>query len=137
VNTTNCQQLKGSKNNHHQISSTAGDAPFKRVAMDYFDPLPQSSKENTYILVIIDTFSKYVEIYPVKSTRANELASTFYYKFILRHGLPQEVSCDNGPPFSSELIQELAKYTQVNINYTPPYHPQSNGIVERFMKTLR
>lgn len=88
-------------------------------------------------MVVMDTFSKYVEVYPMKTTQAMEMAKVFYSQFITRHGLPVEILSDNGAPLGSEFIRELAKYMEINLLFTPPRHPESNGIVERFMRTLR
>lgn len=66
-----------------------------------------------------------------------ELASLFYYSFCMRHGIPHEILSDNGPPFGSSFITELAKFTNISILFSPAHHPESNGLVERFMKTMK
>lgn len=72
-----CQKIKSSKTHHqYTTSSTAGEAPFTRVAMNYFGALSKSTEGNTKILVVLGTLTKYVEIYPIKSTTAGELAAT-------------------------------------------------------------
>ncbi|GAN05320.1 conserved hypothetical protein, partial [Mucor ambiguus] len=132
-----CQHIKGHKHNNYQQQPTAGTQPFHKIAMDHFGPLPGTPNGYKYILVIIDTFTKYVEIYPSKTTNAMELANLVYNSYILRHGVPHIIISDNGPPFGSGFMHELAKYTGIEIHHTPPHHPQSNGIVERYMSTLR
>ncbi|KAG1062624.1 hypothetical protein G6F62_008005 [Rhizopus arrhizus] len=132
-----CQRIKGSKSNNYNISNTSKDFPFFRVALDFFGPLPTSLNQNSHILVVIDCFSRYVEIYPVKSTTQEELAKTFFDRFILRHGVPQEILSDGGPPFNSMFFAQLSTLLGSKQLLTPPWHPQSNGIVERFMLTLR
>ncbi|KAK4520564.1 uncharacterized protein ATC70_006441 [Mucor velutinosus] len=132
-----CQRIKGHVATKHNMTTTHGTAPFIKVAIDYFGPLPTSSAGHQYVLVVIDTFTKYVELYPTRSTASQELASIMYTQFILRHGVPNEIMCDNGNSLGSQFTQQVARYVDINIVYTPPYHPSSNGIVERFMKTLR
>ncbi|KAG1136063.1 hypothetical protein G6F37_013014 [Rhizopus arrhizus] len=108
--------------------------------MDFWGPLPEAlcdNKKHRYILVIIDTYTKFVELYTVSSTSSEEVARTFHYNFILKHGVPEEVLQDNGPPFSSIFHAHLTELLGSKNLYTPAYHPQSNGIVERFMLTLR
>ncbi|KAG1448645.1 hypothetical protein G6F56_008884 [Rhizopus delemar] len=116
-NCKHCQEVKCSKNNNMEnLGKTNGVHPFQRVAIDFWGPLPEALFDNNkyrYILVIIDTYTKFVELYTVASTSSEEIARTFHHNFILKHGVPEE-----------------------NL-YTPAYHPQSNEIVERFMATLR
>ena len=66
-----------------------------------------------------------------------EVVKTFFTRFILRHGVPREIMTDNGPPFLSMFFEQLTKLLRFNNLFTPAYHPQSNGVVERFMTTLR
>lgn len=65
---TTCQKVKGLKLHQYTTSSTSGNAPFTRIALDDFGPLPRSTQGNTQILVVMDTFTKYVEIHPMHST---------------------------------------------------------------------
>jgi transposase InsO family protein len=132
-----CQQMKGTPATNYDMDNTAASLPFNKVAMDYWGPLPETAAGYRYVLVVIDTCTRYVELYPSKSNTAMELASTFYHGFILRHGIPHEVLSDNGSPFNSLFLGQLATFINMDLKYTPPYHPQSNGLVERFMSTLR
>lgn len=132
-----CQQVKGNKSGHTQLTNTSSDLPFKRVAIDHFGPLPQSENGSVHILVVIDMFSRFVELYPVKSLVPMELANSFYGQFILRHGVPEQVMLDNARTFSSEFNQELARLCGIELQFTPAYHAASNGMIEKFMKTLR
>lgn len=103
----------------------------------FFGPLPQSDSGNKYILVCQDMFTRYVELYPVPNIAQDTLADKIYNQFIPRHGYVQEWVCDNGSPFNATFIQILAQLVDSHIRYTPPLHPESNGVVERFMSTLR
>lgn len=70
------QQIKDNKNYNYKLSNTASERPFQKIALDYFGPLPKSAMhQNQYILVVIDSFTRYVELYPMKSTQAMEFAS--------------------------------------------------------------
>lgn len=119
------------------MSSTSGNYPFHKIAMDYFGPLPTSENNNKYVLVIIDTFTRYVELYPMEGINTMELAKTFYHQFVLRHGMPEVCLQDNGTSFASEFNKQLATFADMEMLFTSPYVASSNGLVERFMKTLR
>lgn len=60
-----CQKIKGDRSHQFPLASTVGSIPFQKVALDYFGSLPTSQASNKYILVIIDTFTRYVELYPM------------------------------------------------------------------------
>ncbi|KAG1136673.1 hypothetical protein G6F37_012204 [Rhizopus arrhizus] len=132
-----CQVLKGSKTHKYQEGSTNGSFPFQRVALDFWGPLPETTNGYKYILVALDTYTKFVELYPVYPTSGEDVAKTFYNNFILKHGVPQEVLQDNGPPFSGLFHSQPTNLLGADNLFTPAYHPQSNGMVERFMATLR
>ncbi|KAG1139240.1 hypothetical protein G6F37_009551 [Rhizopus arrhizus] len=132
-----CQRIKGGKVHHYNLDNTSSDFPFLRAALDFFGPLPVSLNQNKYVLVVIDCFTRYVVIYPVQSTTQDELVKVFFNRFVLRHGIPKEILTDGGPPFNSIFFTQLTKVLGSHNLLAPPYHPQSNGIVERFMATLR
>ncbi|KAG1135007.1 hypothetical protein G6F38_013123 [Rhizopus arrhizus] len=108
--------------------STHGSYPFQRVAIDFWGPLPtvQGVKAYKYILVVLDTYTKFVELFPMVSTSSEEVAEVFYNKFILKHGVSEEVLQDNDPPFSSPYHSQLTKLIGSENMFTPAYYPQSN-----------
>jgi hypothetical protein len=87
VNCQQCQQLKGIPTAKYSMNNTAASLPFNKVAMEYLDPLPETAAGYRFVLVVIDTCTRYVELYPTKPTTAMELDATFYYGFILRKSI--------------------------------------------------
>ncbi|SAM06102.1 hypothetical protein [Absidia glauca] len=132
-----CQRIKGKRSHSYHQGSTTGEIPFQRVALDYWGPLPTSTRGNKYVFVVLDTYTRFVELYATKLTNHQDLASTFYNRFILRHGVPTEILSDNGVPFNSLFSTQVIKLIGSENLFAPAYHPASNGAVERFMKTLR
>ena len=132
-----CQQVKGDKPALHIYRPTRGEGPFNRVAMDVFGPLPITTNGNRYILVLQDTFSKWIEMYPLAAANTDQIVERIHHQYITRHGTPKEWLSDNGPPFNSSFVNVLSMKLGIKHCFTPPYHPESNGIVERFMSTLR
>jgi len=84
--------------------------PFKRVQMDVIlGPLPKTDSGNRYMLVIVDCFTKWVEAFPVRNTRAKSIAEVFVREIISRHGVPSKIHTDQGRNFESKLFLELAE----------------------------
>lgn len=117
-----------------QIQETG--KPLQRVAMDILGPLPVTQSGHKYILVISDYFTKWTEAYPMKDMEATTVARLLVKEFICRFGAPQYLHTDQGRNFESHLFKETCKLLGVKKTRTTPYHPQSDGMVERFNRTL-
>lgn len=110
-------------------------SPFQVVHVDILGPLPTSLSENRFIITYIDAFTKWPEAYPVRSTESDMIVDTLA-DFISRHGTPSRIISDNGGNLTSEDIEEVYKNFGIRHVNTSPYHPASNGQVERSHKTL-
>ena len=88
------------------------------------------------MLTIVDYMTKWPEAYPIYSKTAAEVASkiedTFY-----RFGVCQEIVSDCGGEFNNSILDSLLKNSGIKHITTAPYHPQSNGLVEKFNSTLK
>lgn len=111
-------------------------APLERVALDMAGRFPETENGNKYILVISDYFTKWTEVVPLPDITAQTVAQAFVTNFICRFGTPIEIVTDQGRQFESELFQELCKYLDIDKKRTSPWHPQTNGLVERFNRTI-
>ncbi len=115
-------------------------APMDSIATDTIGPLPTDSMGFTYIIVIIDEFSRYTELYPSVSTTA-EAYVTALIQWISRFGVPKKIRSDGGSQFTAHLVQDVYKVLKIEHNQILPYHPAANGMVERcnaeVMKHLR
>ena len=109
---------------------------FEKVAMDIVGPLPKTARGHRYILVICDYATRYPEVMPLKRFTAPAVAEQLMELFS-RHGVPKEILTDQGTNFTSQLLQELYKMLGVKPVWTTPYHPQMDGLVERFNQTLK
>jgi hypothetical protein len=111
-------------------------APFERIAIDVMGPLPRTDNENRYLLVVMDYFTKWPEVYPIKDQEAETVAEALVNNFISRFGVPQELHSDQGRNFESKLFRGMCNLLGINKTRTTPLHPQSDGMVERFNRTL-
>ena len=111
--------------------------PMERLNLDHMGPFPTDENGNTHILTVIDTFTRWVELYPVQTTSAEETADCLL-KHIGRFGSPLQLLSDNGPAFVNEVIKSLSRLMGAEWLYTIAYSKQENDIVERSHRdTLR
>jgi len=112
------------------------EEPFQRIAMDIVGPLPRSRSGKRYILVVCDYSTRYPEAIPLRSIDAECIAEELVH-FFSQVGLPKEILTDQGSNFTSQLLTELYRMLHIHPVRTTPYHPQTDGLVERFNKTLK
>lgn len=105
--------------------------PFQRLAMDFVGPLPIDARGNMFILVVVDCFSRWVELFALPEAKA-ELVAECLLNIFSTFGLPEEILSDNGPQFISTVLQQLMSALDVDQIYSTPHHHQGNGQVERF-----
>ena len=110
--------------------------PFAALAIDLLGPLPRTLEGYEYILVICDRFTKVTRAVPLKDISAVDVLSAFLDTWVASYGIPDSVLSDKGPQFAAVLWQAVLKALGIDTNYATPYHPQTNGQVERFNKTL-
>jgi len=113
------------------------DTPFKRVAIDLVGPInPPSERGHRFILTVVDYASRYPEAVALKKIDTETVAEALLDMFS-RVGLPQEILTDLGKQFVSDLMKEICRLLSINKLTTTPYHPQCNGLVERFNGVLK
>ena len=104
--------------------------PGQIVQMDHLK-LPCTKRGHRYVQVMIDHFTKYVEIVPMKECTAVETTRIFYQYWICRWGPPEMVQTDRGVQFTADLTQQFFDMCQLVHVVSTAYHPQSQGLVER------
>ena len=104
--------------------------------MDIVGPLPKSRSGKRYILVICDYATRYLEAIALKDITAETVAEELISVFA-RVGIPEEILTDQGTNFTSEMLKQLYQLLHVKAIRTSPYHPQTDGLVERFNSTLK
>lgn len=105
--------------------------PWLDVALDFLGPLPSGE----YLLVIIDYYSRYKEVEIMKHITAEETIARLR-KIFTRLGLPVTITLDNARQFVSASFEDYCKQNGIMLNYSTPYWPQENGLVERQNRSL-
>ena len=118
------------------MEMTKSGFPMERLAIDILGELPVTERGNKYILVIGDYFTKWTECHPMSNMEASTVASILVEQVISRFGVPYSIHSDQGRQFESRLFAEMCKLLQITKTRTTAYHPKSDGMVERFNKTL-
>ena len=129
-------QMRGKPRGDNELHPIGVKEPFYQIGIDFVGPLPITQKGNRYIIVAMDYFTKWPEARAVKEANAKETAEFIMDDIICRHGCPKRILSDRGSHFNNDLIAKLTKKFEIKHNFSTPYHPQTNGLVERFNKTL-
>jgi hypothetical protein len=127
-----CQKMSAMKypiNAYRYTTSTY--KPMECLNIDFIGPFPDKG----YILVMIDTFSRFVELYATPDATAKS-ACTALVEHVGRYGSPCILRSDNGPHFASHIIDEFVKIVGTTHNKILPYCSEENAIVERINKEI-
>ena len=110
--------------------------PFRKIAIDIVGELPRSSTGYKYILTIVDYATRYPEAIPLRSVSSKTVADALV-QYFCRMGIPQELVSDQGSNFVGRLMTQLYEQLRITKIKTSVYHPEGNGLVERFNGTLK
>ncbi|XP_076059737.1 uncharacterized protein LOC143036366 [Oratosquilla oratoria] len=111
--------------------------PFERVAVDIVGPIEPRSREGyKYILTLVDFATCWPEAVALKNIESTTVAEALLGIF-RRLGMPKEILSDRGTQFTSGMMDEFLRLLSIRGIRTTPYHPQCNGLCERFNGTLK
>lgn len=132
-----CQHTKTHRHNKTPFQAyVSPNARFEHINIDLIGPFPLFSGMK-YCLTIIDRYSKWTEAIPIPDMTAPTIANEIIAHWIARFGIPKRITSDQGRQFESNIFHELTNLLGINHLTTTGYHPQSNGIIERFHRTLK
>ena len=124
-----CNKFPTTNRKEPMIAHETPSRPWEKLGVDYFTLFNQD------YLIIVDYFSKYPEVIPMHSKTAQATVKAMASVFS-RHGIPNNITADN-MPFDSAEFQQFAKKWDFTITTSSPNYPQSNGLVERNVQTIK
>ena len=132
-----CQRYKGLRKLRPScILPIHAPTPFHTLGIDLIGPLPLS-RGMSYCLVAIDHFSRWPIIVPLPSKEPKHVAKALFDKVVMDHTCPRKILSDRGGEFDNEVMKHLCKLMGIKHTLSMPYHPATNGKVERFNGFLK
>ena len=120
-------------------SQPASELPGEVITMDFMyigKPHAKGDHDYTYILVIKDMCSNYVELIPCESADSDHACDALQW-WVARYGYPKKIISDRGTHFTAGIVKELSRYLNVDHHFTLAYSPWSNGSVERVNREIK
>jgi site-specific DNA-cytosine methylase len=135
---TTCDRVKAhfDKASSPQLQSLPIMGMFYRWSLDLAGPLPLSRKGNQYVLVMIEHFSKWIELVVLPTKLSKYTAEAFLQRVLAQFGAPAEVLTDQGTEFQGEFSALLDKCL-IDHRLTSRDHPQADGLAERCVQTVK
>ena len=113
----------------HKAHTISVQEPWQELAIDFVGPLPETPDGYRHVLTAQDSFTRFVELIPVRSTDAVSAAHALLQTYG-RYEHFSTIRSDRGAAFTSDLIREFVSALGSSQTLTPPYSPQSNGALE-------
>jgi hypothetical protein len=135
---TICQRVKpDNRKPPGLMQSSPVGAPWEILYMDLMGPYVKSHPGGyTFLLVVIDDFTKWVEIFPLRDATAARIGKVLEENVFCRFGMPKYLVSDNGTNFTSNIMAYFCSQWGIRQRFTSPYHPQSN-LTERANRTIK
>ena len=135
-----CVHCQGNQRNHQKTRPEITDTPtrpFERIGLDLTGPFLPSSKGNKYLMCAVDHLTGWAESIPIRDKRSSTVWEALTTQVFPRQGHPDVIITDNGLEFMSNAFQDGLRSLNIIHKKTTPIHPQTNGVVERFHRTLK
>jgi hypothetical protein len=110
--------------------------PWERIGIDITGPHPKSRNGYVYMLTLMDYFTKWADAFPIRNQEAGTVAKVLVDCVFSYFGMPLQILSDRGANFESRLFNELCRRLEIDHVRTTAYKPSTNGMIERFHRTL-
>jgi hypothetical protein len=131
-----CQRTKPRNSKPRGLmDSRAASEVGTHVSVDLMGPYPRSKRGHQYLFVIVDDFSKFMEVYPLRLAKTRAVVECLM-DYCCRYGFPESVRSDNGPQFVSNIWTQLCEQLGIVCRRVVPYRPKGN-LCERTNRNLK
>lgn len=130
-----CQRKRDPAPMQLPLGSVRADGINELVAMDVLE-LPEAENGDRYVLVLGCVWAKWMAVVPLRSWAAETTAQAFVDAWVAINGPPRYLLTDRGSNFTSDYMQQMFSMFKIHKIWTTAYHPQADGMVERFNRTL-
>jgi transposase InsO family protein len=133
-----CEKCQANKNFAIPVAPATSfrpESPWDLIAMDLMGPFPKGVNQNCYLLVIVDMFTKYVEMFALRRATSDKIIEKVW-EVCCRWGVPRVIVTDNGSQFTSNIYLQWCQAVGVETFHIAVYHAQAN-ITERYNETIK
>ena len=132
-----CAIVKGTgRKNKPPLHPIPTERPFQIVGVDIME-LPVTTRGNKYVVVFQDLFTKWPMVYPTSNQKAETIARLIVEEIVPFFGVPEALLSDRGTNLLSHLMKDICKLLGIKKLNTTAHHPECDGAVERFNRTLK
>ncbi len=110
--------------------------PFEKLVIDCAGPLPKTKSGHVYLLTMMCSATRFPEAVPLRSLKSPNIVKALV-KFCTTFGLPKVIQSDQGTNFTSRIFRKAMNELNITHTVSSAYHPQSQGVIERFHQTLK
>ncbi|KAI3376844.1 hypothetical protein L3Q82_000417 [Scortum barcoo] len=119
-----------------KLQQTEVQGPWEMLGVDLMGPFPRSTNGNLYLIVFVDYYTRWVEMFPLRKATAETVSHILTREILTRWGVPTFILSDQGPQFVSSVFEETCKQWNLKQKRTSPYHPQTN-LTERVNRNVK
>ncbi|KAJ8651374.1 hypothetical protein O0I10_013106 [Lichtheimia ornata] len=129
-----CQRNNISKRGYHPLRPIYAYLPGDHWAMDLAGEFEESENHNKFLLILVDVCTRFCLLRPIPNKEAKTIAKELV-KVFSDFGYPRIIQSDNGAEFKNQLLKEVLDNIGVDHRLSTPYHPQANGLAERWVQS--
>ena len=132
-----CKTLAPNRQENQRGRMPVPPQPFHTWGIDLVGPFPKTTNGNRFLLTCVDHLTGWAEAIPIPSKKNEKVWDALLTHVVSRYGLPSVIVSDNGGEFTATKFKEWMREVGIDHRLTSPYHPQTNGKVERFNGTIQ
>ena len=132
-----CARNKVARHTHQPITPISNPITrFEHVHVDVVGPFP-CDQGKRYVLTMMDRTTRWPEAVAIADATTDTILQAFLDAWIAKFGIPRIVTTDRGAQFTSQAWTKTLAQLGISVSTTTAYHPQANGLVERFHRSLK